>query len=94
MNVTIRQWFGDNPPDFIRFPAVGEGDYGLDDWIGVPTHVFMWESPIMQNWLDLPFDDGFGSQGVPSFFAWTKDRVYYVWEYDGATSLAWVPRNP
>ena len=93
METTIRKWFDDQPPLLIKFPNVTKDNYGLEDWIGVPTIVYRWEDPLIQPWLDLPFDDGFGTAAVPTFHAWTKDRVYYVWEYDGSTSLAWVPRD-
>lgn len=44
--------------------------------------------------LDLDFDDGFGAADCFPVYAWTKSRVYFIKEYDGATGLAWVPRNP
>ena len=94
MDTTIRKWFGNHPPELIKFPKVDKNDYGLVDWIGVPTSRHYWDDPVIQAWLDLSFDNGYGSQGVPSFFAWTADKVYYVWEYDGCTSLQWVPRHP
>jgi len=76
---TIRQWFDDKKsPDFIQFPKVEEDSYGMEQWYGVPTLPLEWEDPIVQPWLNLEFDDGFGSQEVPSFFAWTCDKVYYV----------------
>lgn len=44
--------------------------------------------------LDVEFDSGFGGADCFPMFAWTENRVYFIHEYDGATSLAWVPRNP
>jgi hypothetical protein len=44
--------------------------------------------------LDGEFDDGFGGADCYPFVAWTASRVFFVQEYDGATNLAWVPRNP
>ena len=91
---TIREWFSDKPPDIFQFPKVSEDDYGLGNWVGVPTAPLPFNHPDLQIWLDYEFDAGYGTQGVPSFFAWTKNRVYYVWEYDGSTDLCYVPRHP
>lgn len=91
---SIREWFGNNPPDFIQFPQVDKDSYGLEEWIEVPTAVFRWTDKSLQKWLDLKFNSGFGTQQVPSFHAWNEDRVYYVVEYDGSTRLDWAPRNP
>lgn len=44
--------------------------------------------------LDLPFDAGFGGADCFPVYAWTKSRVFFIHEYDGATGLHWVPRNP
>lgn len=45
-------------------------------------------------WLDEDYDSGFGGADCRSFHAYTKSWVYFVSEYDGATSLGRVPRNP
>lgn len=44
--------------------------------------------------LDVEYDAGFGGADCYPMYAWTKSRVFWVAEYDGATSLAWAPRNP
>lgn len=44
--------------------------------------------------LDVEFDDGFGAACGESFFAWSKEWVYFCLEYDGAESVGCVPRNP
>lgn len=44
--------------------------------------------------LDHEWDSGFGGQDCPDFTAWTADRVLSIHEYDGSTSIIWVPRNP
>src|SRR5579862_171863 len=44
--------------------------------------------------LDLEFNDGFGGADCFPILAWTKSRVFFIHEYDGATSLRWVPRKP
>lgn len=44
--------------------------------------------------LDVNFDSGFGGADCFPIYAWTASRVYFIQEYDGATSLGWVPRHP
>lgn len=45
-------------------------------------------------WLSYDFDRGYGGQDCHNVHIWTATRVFYVEEYDGATGLASVPRNP
>ncbi|GBR20952.1 hypothetical protein [Asaia spathodeae] len=35
-----------------------------------------------------------GAESLKKFLAWTKERVYFVVEYDGDYSVGSVPRNP
>ena len=45
--------------------------------------------------VDQEYDSGYGSSpDCFPLYAWTKSRVFYVHEYDGATGLVWAPRNP
>ncbi len=44
--------------------------------------------------LDYYYDGGFGSPDHPPILVWTATRVLFATCYDGATSLASVPRNP
>lgn len=44
--------------------------------------------------LDAEYDNGYGGADCFPFWAWTASRVFFVTEYDGATSIAWVPRAP
>lgn len=44
--------------------------------------------------LDIDFDNGYGGADCFPMYAWTQSRVYFIAEYDGATWLAWLPRNP
>jgi hypothetical protein len=44
--------------------------------------------------LDAQFDAGYGmTQGKP-FTLWTKSRVYFPTQYDGAEGVSSVSRNP
>jgi hypothetical protein len=40
------------------------------------------------------FRGGFGIESAPPMTAWSKNFVVYVHEYDGATGLMKLPRNP
>lgn len=44
--------------------------------------------------IDEEFDNGYGGADCFPFYAWTKTRVFFVHEYDGATGLNWAPRSP
>lgn len=44
--------------------------------------------------IQIEFDDGFGSQGNPPMHAWTKSWVIGTSAYDGSTSWFKIPRNP
>lgn len=59
---------------------------------GLTRTVLTWEQarPL----LDYPYDNGFGVQDCHDVHVWTDERVVYVHEYDGATELEWLPRNP
>ncbi len=44
--------------------------------------------------LDYEYDTGFGGADCHAIFAWTPTRIVFVTEYDGATSVTSLPRNP
>lgn len=44
--------------------------------------------------LDQEYDSGYGGADCFPMYAWTKSWVYFIGEYDGATGLNAVPRNP
>ena len=44
--------------------------------------------------LNYRYNDGFGSQDCHDIIAWTESRVLLIHEYEGSTSVIWVPRNP
>lgn len=45
-------------------------------------------------WLDYEFSSGYGSPQCNAIHAWTPSRVIFVSQYDGATGIESVPRNP
>jgi hypothetical protein len=47
-----------------------------------------------ESYLDVEFDDSFGtSTGLPVLI-WTEQRVYFPVVYDGAEWIGSAPRNP
>ncbi len=44
--------------------------------------------------LDFDYDTGYGAPSCPCITAWTENYVLFVSQYDGATCLECVPRNP
>lgn len=44
--------------------------------------------------LDYQYNNGFGGADCHAVIAWGERYVYFVHEYDGATGINCVPRNP
>lgn len=44
--------------------------------------------------LDYAYDGSFGAPECDAIWAWTPTRVLFVSQYDGATRVESVPRNP
>jgi hypothetical protein len=44
--------------------------------------------------VDQRYDSGYGGADCFPLYAWTKSRIFFVHEYDGATNINYVPRNP
>ena len=47
--------------------------------------------PLMQGWT---FETGYGGPDTYAVYAWIETHVIFVTQYDGATWLEAVPRNP
>lgn len=80
-------------PEQIQAVVVGY-HYDDDDW-DEPKRLFLvqtWEEarPV----LDYEYHNGYGGADCHKVYAWTEARVLFVHEYDGATTVVWVPRNP
>jgi hypothetical protein len=44
--------------------------------------------------LDYEFSDGYGSPECHAIYVWSKDKVMWITQYDGSTTLSSMPRNP
>lgn len=93
--VTLREWFKG-----LDGPIVAARFFPYDSW---RTDQKIWPNELsgrllepqeIEPFLDVLFNPGFGTQGCPDFYVWTKDSVYYVHEYDGSVSLCKCPRDP
>ena len=77
---------------------MGWEDYRLEDIPLASQNKEMWGRIL--SWeqakplLDYEFDSGYGAPGCQRILVWTNTHVYFVSQYDGATSLECVPRNP
>lgn len=48
--------------------------------------------PYLTSWMIE--DKSLRDSAVYTFYAWTTERVIFIYEYDGATGLASIPRHP
>jgi hypothetical protein len=44
--------------------------------------------------IDYDFDSSYGIPGCQAVTAWTKSRIIFISEYNGATSVECTPRHP
>lgn len=90
--VTLRQWF-DREKIWDKNPIIKF--YRSDEkWYDVTVPLQPTKISGDEPWLDQKFYKGFGGADVSYFVIWTDDKVYYRHEYDGATELWMVLRNP
>ena len=82
----IERFIGDEPIEGVRMLS---GRRYNDCF---PNGILTWEEARPH--LDYEYDNGYGSQDCHSVHIWTPTRVIYVQEYDGATWLDTLPRNP
>ena len=84
------------PIEGIVIGKMGWSDYGKEC---VPQYdqqpkgkLLTWQEA--EPLLTYDYDNGYGAPGCNSICAWTKSRVIFVTQYDGSTSINWMPRNP
>lgn len=80
--------------DCYHDPSDWDDDPDLDKkrYPRIEPRVYSWSEarPL----LSYSYDAGCGSQDCHSIYAWTSSWVLFVHEYDGATRVHRVPRNP
>lgn len=57
-----------------------------------PYPVESWASAAEK--LNYEYDSGYGGADCHAVIVWGEKYVYFVHEYDGATHIAKMPRNP
>jgi hypothetical protein len=85
--------------EHIEAVVIGELGWGGFGHEQVPSYdqqpknkVLTWAEALP--WIDYEFDDGFGAPSCNAIHAWTANKVIFVSQYDGSTSVESVPRNP
>lgn len=56
---------------------------------GIPL---TWE--VARPMLDYAYGTDYGAPECDAIYAYTTERVLFVWQYDGATGIGSIPRNP
>jgi hypothetical protein len=74
----------------------GKDDEEGKDSYGVPLDLTRKSISFLEvmKYLNYEYYTGFGGQECHDFFIWTKNEVFTIHEYDGATSIMSIPRNP
>ena len=72
--------------------VVGKKGWTNNDPVPIFGKVVSWE--IAKPLLDYEFNDGYGSPQCHAITVWTETKVIFVDQYDGATNIRWIPRNP
>ena len=74
--------------------------YEQDEWNPDPDAIpkefkcvkLSWETA--KRFLSYEFDDGFGGTKCHPVYVWTPTHILFISQYDGATSMCDIPRNP
>jgi hypothetical protein len=97
----LKQWIlevaNGEPVEAVTIGRMGWGGNYNSEFVpsydAIPKNKAMpWDEAA--KWLDYDFDSDYGSVKCQAIYAWTKSRVIFVSQYDGSTSINYVPRNP
>ena len=90
---TLKQWIDEMLEKGEKVEAIifGECYYGADN-IAPIDKVLTLKEAVEQ--MSVGFDSGYGSAGCPPMTVWTDKNIFIITEYDGATGLMSIPRNP
>lgn len=77
---------------------MGWADYKLEELPESARDTNNWNKPLLWDvaapLLDYEFDSGYGAPGCQAIYAYTKTKVIFISQYDGATGYECIPRNP
>lgn len=97
----IAKWLQDveaRTGEKIEAIVVGKHDNDPDRWsrdrVAPPGENVILSREDGLKKLDQEYDSGYGGADCFPMYAWTQSFVYLIGEYDGATGLHSVPRNP
>ena len=86
---------GDEPIEFIVIGGMEWGDYHSEKrppYQEIKGKLLSWEEAIP--YIDYEYNTGYGSLDCQAITAWTANKVIFVWQFDGMTEVAFIPRNP
>lgn len=98
----LKTWILDaadgDPVESVVIGNMGWSDYKLEYLPESAQDSNNWHKVLpwsqAEKLVDYEFDSGYGSPGCQAITAWTQNKVIFVSQYDGATGICSVPRNP
>jgi len=90
---TIRAWLDEAGFDWAAGRIIWH-DTGAGGSPGWSEAVGAREVSADDTILRREFDSGYGGPECPRFIAFDAKRIYFPWQYDGATGLETVNRDP
>lgn len=92
---TIRECCDSEPIESVVIATYG-GYYNDDGNKAIPKEFI--GKPVcfgdVREYFDYEYDDGFGGTECHAIYLYTQNFIVFVSEYDGATSVDCIPRNP
>ncbi len=83
----------DEPIKAVVIGKMGWGNESVPNSEKQPLGVILtWKEA--KKWLNYEFSSDYGAPECNAIYAWTKTRVIFVSQYDGATRINSIPRNP
>jgi hypothetical protein len=85
----------DEPIIAIVIGEMGWSNYqeeGKPEWKHIVGKLISWKEA--EPFLDYEYDTGYGAPDCQAIYAWTQNWIIFVTQYDGATWVSRIPRNP
>ena len=89
----LKQWILDAAQgEDIEYIVIGEMYHERDNEKIPINTILAWNDA--EKYIDYDFDSGYGMTGCHPIYAWTKNYIIVIQEYDGSTCCSAVPRHP